>query len=97
VPLPPDGQVAEFDRGIAEAVLRAACFAADGEISRKPVSFSSVRNPDGLWQPETASERDSRMIRAAVFHLLEQNLVEFPADIKETLNDWIPTDRVGKD
>lgn len=97
MPLPPEGQVAEFDRQVAEDVIRAARFAADGEVSCKPVPFSSVRNPDGSRQSETQSERDNRMVRAAVLHLLEQNLVVFPPDIRQTLDGRIPVDRVGKD
>jgi hypothetical protein len=97
MPLPPNGQVAEFDRKIAEDVIRAARFAADGEVSRKPAVFSSVHSPDGSWQRETQSERDNRMVRAAVLHLLEQNLVIFPDDIAQTLDAWIPVDRVGRD
>lgn len=94
--LPPQGQVAEFDRNVARDVLRAARFAADGEAAR-PGPPSRIRNPDGSLQPETMSERDERIVHAAVMHLLEQNLVVFPDDIEETLNDWIPVDRVGRD
>jgi hypothetical protein len=97
MPLPPEGQVAQFDRQIADAVIRAAVFAADGEVLRKPVPFSSVRSPDGSRQPETQAERDTRMVRAAVLHLLEQGLVVFPDDILDTLDGWIPADRVGED
>jgi hypothetical protein len=97
VPLPPEGQVAEFDRDVAASVLRVAIFAADGEALRVPAPLSSIRNPDGSLQNETRSERDNRLVRAAVLHLLEQNLVVFPCDIRETLDDWIPVERVGRD
>jgi hypothetical protein len=62
-----------------------------------PVPYSSVRNPDGTRQHETPAEHDNRIVRTAVLHLLEQNLVVFPPDIKETLDDWIPAERVGRD
>ena len=39
----------------------------------------------------------ARIVRTALFHLLEQNLVIFPDDIAETLNNWIPVERVGTD
>ena len=96
MPLPPDGQIAEFDRETAENVLRAALFSADLEESR-PGPPSSIRNPDGSQQGETRHEHTVRVVRTAVFHLLEQNLVVFPPDIAETLNDWIPAERVGTD
>jgi hypothetical protein len=62
-----------------------------------PTPLSSIRNPDGSLQNETRAEHDARIIRAALMHLLEQNLVVFPPDIAETLNDWIPVERVGQD
>jgi len=62
-----------------------------------PAPLSSIRNPDGSLQNETQAEHTRRVIRAALLHLLEQNLVVFPDDIAETLNDWIPVERVGRD
>lgn len=96
MPLPPDGQVAEFDQAVFHDVYRAAVFAADSEMA-KPVPASSIRNPDGSLQPETRVEFSNRIVRTALLHLLEQNLVIFPPDIKETLDGWIPAERVGKD
>lgn len=97
MPLPPDGQVAEFDRGVFQDVLRAAMFAADGEALRFPAPRSRIRNPDGSLQNETGHEHTARIVRTVLLHLLEQNLVVFPPDIKETLDGWIPAERVGKD
>jgi hypothetical protein len=71
--------------------------AASGEALRVPTPLSRIRNPDGSLQNETLAERDSRILRTALFHLLEQNLVVFPADIAETLDGWIPAERVGTD
>jgi hypothetical protein len=88
--------MAEFDRGTATAVIRVADFAADTE-AMKTTPASSVRNPDGSQQRETAAEHTSRIVRAAVMHLLEQGLVVFPPDIEEKLDDWIPVGRVGTD
>jgi hypothetical protein len=96
MPLPAEGETALFDSGTAENVLRAAVFAADLEASR-PGPPSTIRNPDGSQQGETGHERTVRIVRTAVMHLLEQNLVVFPDDIEETLNDWIPAERVGRD
>lgn len=97
MPLPPDGQVAEFDREVAANVVRAASMAASVEALRVPAPLSSIRNPDGSLQNETQAEHDSRIVRTAVLHLLEQNLVVLPPDIEQTLDDWIPAERVGKD
>jgi hypothetical protein len=97
MPLPPDGQVAEFDRAVFRDVLRAAVFAADGEALRVPAPLSSVRNPDGSPQNETRAEETRRLVRTALLHLLEQNLVVFPDDILDTLDGWIPAERVGRD
>lgn len=97
MPLPADGQVTEFDREVAADVLRAATIAASGEALRVPVPLSRIRNPDGSRQNETQAEHDDRVVRAAVLHLLEQNLVVFPDDIRETLEDWIPAERAGRD
>jgi hypothetical protein len=97
VPLPPEGQVAEFDKMTAQNVIRAAVFAASSEALRVPTPLSSIRNPDGSRQNETRAEHDHRIVRTAVMHLLEQNLVVFPPDIKQTLDDWIPAERVGRD
>lgn len=96
MPLPPFGQVAEFNRENAENVLRVAMHAAGGAAMR-PGPPSSVRNPDGSQQGETMAERDNRIVRTAFMHLLEQNLIVLPADIEQTLDGWIPLDRVGKD
>jgi hypothetical protein len=97
MPLPDDGQVAEFDHDVAGNVVRAAAMAASSEALRIPTPFSSIRNPDGSLQNETQAEHDGRIVRTAVMHLLEQNLVVFPPDIEETLDDWIPAERVGRD
>jgi hypothetical protein len=96
MPLPPEGRVAEFDRETAENVVRAAMLAANTEAV-KPRPVSRVRNPDGSAQGETMAEHDSRIVRTAVMHLLEQNLVVFPPDIAETLDGWIPAERAGND
>jgi hypothetical protein len=88
--------MAEFDRAVADAVVRVADFAADSECM-KPVPASRVRNPDGSVQRETAAEHTSRIVRTAVMHLLEQGLVVFPENISELLDDWIPVERVGRD
>jgi hypothetical protein len=96
MPLPPDGQVAEFDKGTAENVFRSIMFTADLEGGR-PGPPSTIRNPDGSQQGETMHEYTTRVVRAAFFHALEQNLVIFPSDVAETLDDWIPAERVGKD
>jgi hypothetical protein len=96
MPLPPEGQVAGFDRETAENVFRAMVFAADLAASR-PGPPSTIRNPDGSQQGETAHEFVVRVVRTAFFHALEQNLVVFPADIAKTLDDWIPAERVGTD
>jgi hypothetical protein len=63
----------------------------------KPGPPSSIRNPDGSVQGETLHEYTVRIVRTAVMHLLEQGLVVFPPDIAETLDDWIPAERVGRD
>lgn len=97
MPLPGEGQVAEFDREAARNVVRCVVLAADSEIRRAPVPFSSVRNPDGSRQAETQSERETRLVRTAVMHLLEQGLVVLPPDIAEMLDDWIPLERAGTD
>jgi hypothetical protein len=94
--LPPFGQVAEFDRQAAEAVVRIAAFAADAEAMREgPVS--RVPGPAGLPQRETPAEKTARVVRTALLHLLEQRLVVLPDDIGTTLDGYIPLDRVGKD
>lgn len=97
MPLPLEGQVTPFDRAVFKDVLRAALFAADGEALRVPTPLSSIRNPDGSLQNETGHEHTARLVRTALLHLLEQNLVVFPPDIKATLDDWIPAERVGTD
>jgi hypothetical protein len=94
--LPPDGEVAEFDRDIARDVVRVAAMAASAEALR-PTPVSRVRNPDGSAQGETMAEHDARIVRTSVMHLLEQELVVFPGDIKGKLSDWIPAERVGTD
>jgi hypothetical protein len=96
MPLPAEGQVAEFDRDHAANVVRAASMAAS-ITALGPVPVSSVRNPDGSAQRETLVEHDERIVRIAVMHLLEQGLVVFPPDIAVMLNDWIPAERIGKD
>lgn len=96
MPLPSEGQVAEFDRETAANVIRAASMAASME-SLKVTPASHVPAPDGRIQSETMAEHDERIVRTAVMHLLEQNLVVFPPDIAETLDGWIPADRVGSD
>jgi hypothetical protein len=88
--------MAEFNRDQATAVIRVAGFAADTE-AMKTTPASRVRNPDGSQQGETMAEHTSRIVRAAVMHLLEQGLVVFPPDIEEKLDDWIPVGRVGQD
>jgi hypothetical protein len=88
--------MAEFDRGVAADVIRAADMAASTEAG-KPVPVSSVRNPDGSPQLETQAEHDGRIVRTAVMHLLEQGLVVFPENIAELLDDWIPAERAGRD
>jgi hypothetical protein len=97
MPLPDEGQVAEFNREAARNVVRCAVLAAEVEAGRRPVPRSSVRNPDGSQQDETRSECDTRLVRTAVLHLLEQGLVVLPPDIAEMLNDWIPLTRAGTD
>lgn len=97
MPLPPDGQVAEFDRDVFKDVFRAAMFAADGEALRVPAPLSRIRNPDGSLQNETGHERTARIVRTVLLHLLEQNLVVFPGDIVDTLDGWVPAERVGTD
>lgn len=97
MPLPPEGQVTPFDRAVFDDVLRAAGMAASFEAGRIPTPLSSVRNPDGSLQAETLAERDARLLRTALLHLFEQNLVTFPDDILDTLNDWIPVSRIGTD
>lgn len=87
----------EFDREAARNVVRCAVLAAQGEVSRKPVPFSSIRNPDGSRQPETQNECETRLVRTAVMHLLEQGLVVLPPDIMELLDGWIPLERAGTD
>jgi hypothetical protein len=94
--LPPEGQVAEFDRETAENVVRAAAMAASLESLKVPPA-SHVPAPNGGIQSETMAEHDGRIVKTAIMHLLEQNLVVFPADIRETLDDWIPAERVGHD
>lgn len=96
MPLPPEGEVTPFDRAIFDDVLRAAVFAADGEMA-KPVPFSSIRDPDGWPQPETKVEFVNRIVRTALLHLLEQNLVVFAGDVVDTLDGWVPAERVGTD
>lgn len=97
MPLPPEGEVTPFDRAIFADVLRAAGMAASMEATRKPAPLSAVRNPDGSLQNETMAERDARLLRIALLHLLEQNLVVFPPDITDTLAGWIPVSRIGTD
>lgn len=74
--------MAEFDREAARNVVRCAVLAADGEVRRRP---------------ETQSERETRLVRTAVMHLLEQGLVVLPPDIAEMLDGWIPLERAGTD
>jgi hypothetical protein len=88
--------MAEFDRAVADDVIRAAGMAASLE-ALGPAPVSSVRNPDGSQQPETRAEHDTRIVRTAVMHLLEQGLVVFPPDIAELLDGWIPAERAGTD
>lgn len=97
MPLPPEGEVTPFDRAIFADVLRAAGMAASFEAGRIPTPLSSVRNPDGSVQAETLAERDARLLRTALLHLFEQNLVVFPGDIVDTLDGWIPVSRIGTD
>ena len=88
--------MAEFDREMAENVIRLASMAAALEAS-KPRPTSRVRTPSGATQGETLAEHDSRIVRTAVMHLLEQGLVTLPPDIAELLDDFIPVERVGRD
>jgi len=88
--------MAEFDRDAAGFVVLVATLAAGLEAT-KPTPASHVPNPDGGIQSETLAERDSRIVKTAVMHLLEQGLVVFPPDIAELLDDFIPAERVGHD
>jgi hypothetical protein len=88
--------MAEFDREAAGFVVRVASMAA-GLEAMKPRPVSRVRTPSGAAQGETLAEHDSRIVKTAVMHLLEQGLVVLPENIGELLDDFIPAERVGHD
>jgi hypothetical protein len=88
--------MAEFDREAAGFVVRVASMAAGLEATKVPPA-SHVPTPDGGIQSETMAEHDSRIVKTAVMHLLEQGLVVLPENIGEMLDDFIPAERVGHD
>ena len=80
------------DPEVMKDILRAAGFAADHE-AMKPGPPSRIRNPDGSAQGETAVEFTTRIVTAAVMHVVEIGLLEVPADIASRLDDWLPANR----
>lgn len=79
----------EFDQDMADEILRLAVMSADME-ALKPRPVSSVPNPDGSAQYETASDYTRRIVRAAILAMLEQGLLVIPADAEERMERGIP-------
>jgi hypothetical protein len=84
---------AEFDKDMADHLLRTAGFAVDNEML-KPRPVSKVRNPDGGSQGETLAEYTQRISRTTILYLLEMGLLVIPEDITERLDDFFPMQRV---
>jgi hypothetical protein len=80
------------DPEVMEDILRAARFAADHEAG-KPGPVSRIRNPDGSPQGETMVEFTTRIVTAAVMHVVEIGLLTVPEDIATRLDDWLPVSR----
>lgn len=78
------------DTQALDAIIHFGAMAADHELLNKPVPVSSVRNPDGTAQHETAAERTRRIIATAVTHLVDAGLLTVPDDIGERLEQPIP-------
>ena len=76
----------------ARALVSIAVFAADHE-ALKPVPPSSIRGPDGQLQRETAHELTSRIVTAAVLHLVEIGLLVVPEDLDVRLDRYLPMTR----
>jgi len=64
---------------ILDGIIQAATLSADLE-SVKPAPVSSVPNPDGSRQSETRSERERRIIGAAIRHSVAAGLLVIAPD-----------------
>ena len=78
-----------YDPDVARTVIRYGVFAADME-ALKPRPVSSVRNPDGGPQGETAAEFTRRIITTAITHLLDNGLLAIPDDAEARMDEGIP-------
>lgn len=77
------------------AIIRLCDGAADHELLCTPVPASSVRNPDGSEQPETAAERTRRITETVIMYAVENGLLLVPADIAERLENYFPAQRAA--
>jgi hypothetical protein len=75
------------------AIIRLADGAADYELLCTPTPVSSVRNPDGLQQSETMSERTRRIVETAIMYAVENGLLVVPEGTGEKLADYFPAQR----
>lgn len=88
-PIPPRLPVTD-DLG---AIIRLAVGAADLELLCQPTPVSSVRNPDGSAQGETAAERTRRIVETAIMYAIENDLLLVPKDTAERLDEYFPAQR----
>ena len=82
----------EVPDAAAERLVYFATFAADHELL-KPRQASRVRGPDGEVQGETAHEIVTRIVTAAVLHLVEIGLLVVPGDLDARLDRYLPMTR----
>jgi hypothetical protein len=90
-PLQPFPRVTVPD-DVAQSLVYFAAFAASHE-SLRPGPPSRITGPDGRPQPETTQEFVTRVVTAAVLHLVEIGLLAVPDDIGQRLEDYLPMSR----
>jgi hypothetical protein len=87
-------ELTDSQKTVLRFVTQAGIMAADLELL-KPVPVSRVRAPGGGEQGETAAERTSRAVGTAVWHLVEQRLLDLPDDLDERMAGGVPVMREG--
>ena len=77
---------------LLDEIVHFGVLAADWELLGKPPPVSSVRNPNGSLQHETAAERTRRIVRTAVRHLVQIGLLAIPDDAQARMEAGVPLD-----
>lgn len=77
------------ETGLLEEIIQYGVIAADMEMLGV-TPLSSVRNPDGSAQYETAAERTRRLVNAAIRHLVREGLLQVTPDAVERMKQGIP-------